>query len=130
MATVFIYPLTDTVNDRVATDQLRLEIQDSAIATALDPEPMDIACDFADVTIIFVSDLSAGDVTTLTGLVAAHTGDGLLQLEVLQVVIVADLPTYAVQGWMAFVSDEAGGPVPAYFDGTNWRRVTDGAIVS
>ncbi len=130
MTHILIYPLTDTVNDRVATDQLRLEIQDSAIATALDPEPMDIACDFTDVTIIFVSDLAAGDVITLTGLVAAHTGDGLLQLEVLQVVIVANLPTYAVQGWMAFVSDEAGGPVPAYFDGTNWRRVTDGAIVS
>ncbi len=29
-----------------------------------------------------------------------------------------------------FVSDEAGGAVPAFSDGTNWRRVTDRAIIS
>lgn len=29
-----------------------------------------------------------------------------------------------------FVSDETGGSVPAFSDGTNWRRVTDRAIVS
>ena len=28
------------------------------------------------------------------------------------------------------VSDETGGSVPAYSDGTNWRRYSDGAIVS
>lgn len=27
-------------------------------------------------------------------------------------------------------SDETGGPVPVYSDGTNWRRVSDGAIAS
>jgi len=31
---------------------------------------------------------------------------------------------------LVYVSDEAGGPVPAFSDGTNWRRVTDRAIVS
>lgn len=31
---------------------------------------------------------------------------------------------------IVFVSDEAGGPVLAFSDGTNWRRVTDRAIVS
>ena len=29
-----------------------------------------------------------------------------------------------------FVSDETGGAVLAFSDGTNWRRVTDRAIVS
>ncbi len=29
-----------------------------------------------------------------------------------------------------FVSDETGGSVPAFSDGTNWRRVTDRAVVS
>jgi hypothetical protein len=29
-----------------------------------------------------------------------------------------------------FVTDEAGGAVPAFSDGTNWRRVTDRAIIS
>lgn len=31
---------------------------------------------------------------------------------------------------MIYVEDEAGGPVPAFSDGTNWRRVTDRAVVS
>jgi hypothetical protein len=31
---------------------------------------------------------------------------------------------------MIYVSDETGGAVPAFSDGTNWRRVTDRAIVS
>jgi hypothetical protein len=31
---------------------------------------------------------------------------------------------------LIYVSDEAGGAVPAFSDGTNWRRVTDRAIVS
>ena len=29
-----------------------------------------------------------------------------------------------------YVSNESGGAVPAFSDGTNWRRVTDRAIVS
>lgn len=29
-----------------------------------------------------------------------------------------------------FVADETGGPQPAYCDGTDWRRYSDGAIVS
>lgn len=31
---------------------------------------------------------------------------------------------------MIFVPDEAGGAVPAFSDGINWRRVTDRAVVS
>lgn len=31
---------------------------------------------------------------------------------------------------LIFVSDETGGAVPAFSDGTNWRRVTDRTIVS
>ena len=33
-------------------------------------------------------------------------------------------------GAMIFVSDEIGGPVPAFSDGTNWRRMTDRAVVA
>lgn len=47
------------------------------------------------------------------------------------------LPSYAkaalpaaVVGGMIYVTDETGGAVPAFYDGTNWRRVTDRAIVS
>ena len=31
---------------------------------------------------------------------------------------------------MIFVSDDVGGSVPAFSDGTNWRRVTDRNIIS
>lgn len=42
------------------------------------------------------------------------------------------LPSAATSGLGAtiFVLDEAGGPTPAFSDGTSWRRVTDRAIVS
>jgi hypothetical protein len=50
------------------------------------------------------------------------------------------LPSYTVAGVpsastygagsLIYVSNESGGAVPAYSDGTNWRRVTDGAVVS
>jgi len=43
---------------------------------------------------------------------------------------VATLPAVGTAGGMIFVSDEAGGSIPAFSDGTNWRRVTDRAIVS
>ena len=42
---------------------------------------------------------------------------------------VATLPT-GVQGMLIYVTDESGGPTPAHYDGTNWRRVYDNVIVS
>lgn len=43
---------------------------------------------------------------------------------------VAGLPAAGVAGGMIYVSNETGGAVPAFSDGTNWRRVTDRAIVA
>jgi hypothetical protein len=45
---------------------------------------------------------------------------------------VATVPSASVAGAgaMIYVSDEVGGGVPAFSDGTNWRRVTDRAVVS
>jgi hypothetical protein len=40
------------------------------------------------------------------------------------------LPSASVVGAMIYVTNETGGAVPAFADGTNWRRVTDRAIVS
>jgi hypothetical protein len=40
------------------------------------------------------------------------------------------LPSASVAGAMIYVSNESGGAVPAFADGTNWRRVTDRAIVT
>jgi len=36
----------------------------------------------------------------------------------------------ASAGAMVYVTNETGGAVPAFYDGTNWRRVTDRAVVS
>jgi hypothetical protein len=33
-------------------------------------------------------------------------------------------------GHIIYVTDETGGPVLAFSDGTNWRRVTDRAVIS
>ncbi len=45
---------------------------------------------------------------------------------------VATLPSASAAGAgaMIYVTDESGGAVPAFSDGTNWRRVTDRAVVS
>ncbi len=42
----------------------------------------------------------------------------------------SSLPSATAAGQMIYVSDEAGGPVIAFSDGTSWRRATDRAIVS
>lgn len=44
---------------------------------------------------------------------------------------VADVPSAATYArHMIYVSNESGGAVPAFSDGTNWRRVTDRAVIS
>jgi hypothetical protein len=43
---------------------------------------------------------------------------------------VTTLPSAATAGQMIYISNESGGAVLAFSDGTNWRRVTDRAIVS
>ena len=44
---------------------------------------------------------------------------------------VATLPTASLwEGATIYVSDETGGAVMAFSDGTNWRRFTDRVIVS
>jgi len=65
---------------------------------------------------------------------AALTKDGTDSMTAplrLATYVVADLPDATL--WVrsiVYVSDETGGAVPAFSDGTNWRRVTDRAIVS
>lgn len=43
---------------------------------------------------------------------------------------VSSLPPAATAAQFVYVTNDAGGPVPAFSDGINWRRVTDRAIVS
>lgn len=42
----------------------------------------------------------------------------------------ANALTISPAGSMIYVSDEFGGGVPAFSDGTNWRRVTDRAVIT
>jgi len=64
---------TDFPNQKVASERLTQEIQQSAILTALDR--IDTSGDDCDVW--FKDALSAGDQTVLDGLVGAHSGDAL-----------------------------------------------------
>jgi hypothetical protein len=43
---------------------------------------------------------------------------------------VTGLPPANPAGQLVFVPDESGGPVVAFADGTTWRRVADGGVVS
>jgi hypothetical protein len=45
-------------------------------------------------------------------------------------VTVTSLPAAAPAGGLVYVSNESGGPVVAFSDGSSWRRVTDRAVVS
>jgi hypothetical protein len=84
--------------------------------------------------------LQAGDIVLHQKLVITYTesldkhvcigiGDPSLTSTAMPRFTVANLP--AVSDMRAIVvTDESGGAVQAYSDGTNWRRVTDRAIVS
>lgn len=72
---------------------------------------------------------------TLTGngreaVLVNAAGDGLEVAEPLQTYTVATVPAATGAKRLIYVSDETGGAVPAFNDGTNWRRVTDRAIVA
>jgi hypothetical protein len=42
----------------------------------------------------------------------------------------AALPPAAPAGQMIYVSDDTGGAVVAFSDGSDWRRVTDRAVIA
>ena len=73
--------------------------------------------------------IKANDVTTIQ-----ITGDDEVNFTAVPVVpskTVAELAnTTATAGGVAFCSDETGGAVLAFADGTSWRRSTDRANVS
>lgn len=60
-----------------------------------------------------------------------YTANWIKYLDAPVVYTVATLPANTLPlGKIIYVSNESGGAVPAFNDGTNWRRVTDRAIVS
>jgi hypothetical protein len=44
--------------------------------------------------------------------------------------VVMGLPSPSIIGLMAFATNAAGGSIPVFSDGTNWRRVDDRSIVT
>ncbi len=60
--------------------------------------------------------------------------DGSIAMEnplLLKSYTVATLPSASLwTGGLVYVSDETGGAVPCFSDGTNWRRLTDRVIAS
>jgi len=61
-----------------------------------------------------------------------HDGTGqMTEVLLLKSYTVSGLPSASLwEGGIVYVSDESGGAVPAFSDGTDWRRSTDRAVVS
>ena len=77
------------------------------------------------------------DYGTLTGSVVAlvnsdygvvETSGGPVEFPRYAVAQVPDASAYI--GHMVYINNETGGPVMAFSDGTNWRRITDRAVIS
>ncbi|MFZ2872241.1 hypothetical protein [Zavarzinia sp.] len=60
----------------------------------------------------------------------ANTVITAARLLVLRSYTVATVPAATPAGAEIYVADESGGAVPAFADGTNWRRCTDRAVIS
>lgn len=131
MAKQFEYDITDTVNDMVACDQMRQEIEASVVITEqLDDDPLGILCTPTIVQFNFQTDLSAPSVTELTMLVEAHTGVGIPSADQLDNLTVAELPADGDPGNTFYVTDGNNGPGPVYFDGADWRWYSDNSVVA
>jgi len=130
MATQFNFDLTETVNDMVACDQMRAEIEASGvIIVALEDDPLGVLCTKTIVQFNFVADLTAPQETELLALVQAHTGTGLPSPNSTENLTVATLPTTGAPGDTFYVTDGVSGPGPAYFDGAVWRWYFDKTVV-
>ncbi len=131
MATQFDFDMTETVNDMVASDRMRAEVDANVvIVVALDDDPVGLLCTRTIVQFNFVADLTAPQVTELLALVQAHTGAGLPSPNSTENLTVATLPTTGNPGDTFYVTDGGSGPGPAYFDGAVWRWYFDKSVVS
>ena len=106
----------DFPNHKVASDRLTLEIQASSIVTAL--ERIDTDGDACDIW--FKAALSAGDETTLDGIVATHSGEPLPAPSLVTMADAAGtaLPT-AADGKLFVLPNMFPGPVILTFAGAS-----------
>lgn len=92
------------------------------------PTPVQIS-KFADITTYFtqlINSLSSELVSHASRINNSFPEDGT---ENVLVAPKSSLPA-PVAGGIIYVPDDTGGAVLAFSDGTNWRRVTDRAIIS
>jgi hypothetical protein len=82
---------------------------------------------------------AAGNMLLSTGSTIQWSGDiGVINSEIVNNLpmklvskTVTELGSLAAStGSMVFCTDESAGSIPAFYDGSNWRRVSDRAIVS
>ena len=130
MAKQFEYAITQTVNDMVACDQMRAEIEANGVITeALEPDPLGVLCTPTIVQFNFTADLSNAAEAELDTIVSAHTGTGIPSPNTIENLTVAQLPTAGNPGDTFYVTDGVAGPGPAYFDGAAWRWYFDKSVV-
>jgi len=77
--------------------------------------------DYGSITSAANITVDYGDITTEDRLPTPHDSYTVSE---------ANSLTYLNTGDMIFVSDETGGATMAFYDGTNWRRIQDRAIIS
>jgi len=117
--TIVIDPTTDTITiGAQGGSEIFVDGADFGTVT----EPVTLSDDLGLVTDLVDSEADLGTLVT----------SGLIYPDqfVLPSYTTSTLPSAAVAGAMIYVTNETGGPVPAFADGTNWRRVTDRAIVT
>lgn len=114
---------TDAANNTITISSVATE---SIFATGGDmglvTEAATVSEDLGSITTAVTESYDLGSIVT-SGIIYA---DAL----VLPTYTVTTLPSASPAAQMIYVSNESGGAVPAFSDGTNWRRVTDRAIVT
>jgi hypothetical protein len=117
--TIVVDPATDTITFGVQSgSEIFVDGADFGTVT----EPVTLSDDLGLVTDAVTQEADLGSLVTA----------GLIYPDqfVLPSYTTSTLPSAAVAGAMIYVTNETGGAVPAFADGTNWRRVTDRAIVT
>jgi hypothetical protein len=117
--TIVVDPATDTITFGVQSgSEIFVDGADFGTVT----EPVTLSDDLGLVTEAVTEEADLGTLVT----------SGLIYPDqfVLPSYTTTTLPSASVAGAMIYVTNETGGPVPAFADGTNWRRVTDRAIVT
>lgn len=90
-----------------------------------------------DVLVKALTDFLGKVITRSNGLLPKDGTEAMTQPLILEQATVAQLeggsPTYVASvytGALVYCTDDTGGAVPAFSDGTNWRRMTDRNVVS